>query len=214
MVSLILEKYAYHIWQTDKFMFLGVFHDVIAYFTEPSRIIIVIRVIDDYLLSEYRSVQFESQYLSQRITVQIHIEYHRVVVGFVCEEHRQRCQHGSGDTLTEPYCPHSSTCHSVSGIVKDVEYDKHQYGYDDRYSQSTFPDNGSEWGADKEKYEARQSQNKLVDRLYLMLADGPVPVRGRKTLVFEHTVYHFRPVEGGIENTLFFVGRQVFQHFV
>src|SRR5574344_68016 len=117
MVSLILEKYAYHIWQTDKFMFLGVFHDVIAYFTEPSRIIIVIRVIDDNLLPEYRSVQFESQYLSQRITVQIHIEYHRVVVGFVCEEHRQRCQHGSGDTLTEPYCPHSSTCHSVSGIV-------------------------------------------------------------------------------------------------
>ena len=111
----------------------------------------VVWVIDDDFLAGDMPFDTQAEHLHHHVAPDIHIEYGRVVVGFVGYPAGKGSQHHRCKAFTKPDCPHASACHTVTSVVQDIEDDEHHYGDDDRHTQSTFADDGSQRCSDKEE---------------------------------------------------------------
>ena len=189
-------------------MALAVGGNIVANPCQPLCIAVVVGGRDDHLFPEKVTLDADTHYLHEEIAVEIHVEHHRVVDGFVGDKGCQRYQHCRGQPLTEPYGPHASTRHSVTGVVEDVIHDEHEHGDDDRHSQSAFPDDCPQGCSDEEEDEAGESQGELVDGLYLVLADDAVSVACYHA--FEVHVAHvaLHSAQGTVHGSELAVGRQ------
>jgi hypothetical protein len=103
----------------------------------------IFRLFDDDLLAEDVAFDTETEQFHEEHLIHLHIEHRRVVGCLVGDEYGDWCQYGWSQSLTEPDGPGSQSRHSVARIVEDVEDDEHEYGDDDRESQSTLSDDGT-----------------------------------------------------------------------
>ena len=100
--------------------------------------------------------------LLEPIYISISIQYHWIIVGFICQERTQWSQDSSTGPHTHPDNPLSVTGHLIPRIVDDVIDNKNQYRNHHRHSQASFTDNSSEWRTNKEEDETCQRKSQFL----------------------------------------------------
>ena len=138
----------------------------------------VFRLFYDHLLAVDMALLTQTQQAHDNGFVEVYVEHRGVLVSLISKEHGDRCEYHRGDGLSEPHLPLSVARHTHTRVVEDVIHDKHQYGYDDGYAQTSLADNGSQWGTDKEEDQARQRQSELLVSLNQVLTVVAVQVFG------------------------------------
>ena len=96
----------------------------------------------------------ESQNFAYHIDICFDIEYGWIFIGFISQENADRAEHHGAKPFAEPGNPFSAFCHFFSWHVDDIIEDENGDGYDNRYTQTSFADDGSKRGTDKEEEQA------------------------------------------------------------
>ena len=208
MVRPVLEEHLNYIRRKPKIVFAGIVANLTVHFGQSCRVGRIVGIGYYNLLLEHGTLYPESEYLHEEVAVEIEIEHDRVVVGLVCEEYCERRKHSRSDALTEPYCPHTASRHAVARILENIIHDEHQHGDNHRNAKSALTDDGTQGRTDKEEYQARKRQSKLVDGLYLVLSYKFVAVCRYHALKVEVVHFALHLAEGRINSLKLSVGRK------
>ena len=185
VVGLVFEEHIDEVWKLLQLVYLIIYIDVAVELFQSLCIFCIFRLFDDDLLAEDVAFDTETEQFHEEHLIHLHIEHRRVVGSLVGDEYGDWRQYGWSQSLTEPDGPGSQSRHSVARIVEDVEDNEHEYGDDDRESQSTLSDDGTQWGSDEEEDQAGECQRELLDSFYLVLPDDIVGIARNHCLEVE-----------------------------
>ena len=186
-------------------MFVGVCCYFLTYCCQRIAVIVIIRVIYYHLFSHDVTLYTHTKQAHEELAVSINVEHHRVVIRFVGEEYGERCEHGGGNTLAEPYRPHTATRHSVAGVVENIVHDEHNHRYYHRNTKPTLADNGTERSTDKEEYQARKGLGEFVYGLNLVLSYQAVAIRCHHSTEVHLRYFCLHPHHSIVYGTKFFI---------
>ena len=169
IVRLVFKEHTPHIRSRFQPMCLGVCLRPSRNFAQQFGIVMIVGFVYNHLFRHNMAFHSHTQKAHQHTSVGIEVKHGRVFVGLIGNEHRQRGKHHRCQQLAKPHIPDTTPCHLVACVVENIIHDEHQHRHDNRYTQSTFANDGTQRSTDKEEDKARQRHQELLVHLYLML---------------------------------------------